>query len=88
LAWGVWIGFDWLRMRTSGGLLWVRWWIFGLLRHGVSFCWKSRVGVLAAIMESLLVCARRAVLWRVRCIEGSALEGGCDTSVTFLDSDL
>jgi hypothetical protein len=21
LAWGVWIGFDWLRMRTSGGLL-------------------------------------------------------------------
>jgi hypothetical protein len=25
LAWGVWIGFDWLRTGTGGGLLWVRW---------------------------------------------------------------
>jgi hypothetical protein len=31
---GVWIGFDWLRTGTSGGLLWVRWWTFGFLRHG------------------------------------------------------
>jgi hypothetical protein len=22
---GVWIGFDWLRRGTGGGLLWVRW---------------------------------------------------------------
>jgi hypothetical protein len=31
-----WIGFDWLRIATGGGLLWVRWWTFGFLRHGVS----------------------------------------------------
>jgi hypothetical protein len=37
LAWGVWIGFDWLRTGTGGGLLWVRWWTFGFLRHGVSY---------------------------------------------------
>jgi hypothetical protein len=38
LAWGGgWIGFDWLRTGTGGGLLWVRWWTFGFLRHGVSF---------------------------------------------------
>jgi hypothetical protein len=24
LAWGLWIGFDWLRTRTGGKLLWVR----------------------------------------------------------------
>jgi hypothetical protein len=41
LAWGVWIGFEWLRTGTGGGLLWVRWWTFGFLRHGVSklVCW-------------------------------------------------
>jgi hypothetical protein len=32
----VWIGFDWLRTGTGGGLLWVRWWTFGFLRHGVT----------------------------------------------------
>jgi hypothetical protein len=32
----VWIGFDWLRIGTDGGLLWVRWWTFGFLRHGVN----------------------------------------------------
>jgi hypothetical protein len=36
LALGVWIGIDWLRTGTSGGLLWVRWWTFGFLHHGVS----------------------------------------------------
>jgi hypothetical protein len=36
LAWGMWIGFDWLRTVTGGGLLWVRWWTFGFLHHGVS----------------------------------------------------
>jgi hypothetical protein len=34
---GVWIGFDWLRTGTGGGLLWVRWWTFGFLRHRVSW---------------------------------------------------
>jgi hypothetical protein len=33
----VWIGFEWFRTGTGGGLLWVRWWTFGFLRHGVSF---------------------------------------------------
>jgi hypothetical protein len=37
LAWGVWIGFDWLRIVTGGGVLWVRWWTFGILRHGVNY---------------------------------------------------
>jgi hypothetical protein len=34
---GVSIGFDWLRIGTGGGLLWVRWWTFGFLRHEVSY---------------------------------------------------
>jgi hypothetical protein len=41
LAWGVWIGFDWLRIGTGGGLLWVRWWTFGFLRHRVSLSKSS-----------------------------------------------
>jgi hypothetical protein len=36
LAWGVWIGSSWLGTGTGGELLWVRWWTFGFLRHGVS----------------------------------------------------
>jgi hypothetical protein len=32
----VWIGFDWRRTGTGCGLLWVPWWNFGFLRHGVS----------------------------------------------------
>jgi hypothetical protein len=46
VAWGVWIGFNWLRIGTVGGLLWVWWWTYGFLRHGVSWlvfpiynCW-------------------------------------------------
>jgi hypothetical protein len=38
LAWRVWIGFDLLSTGTGGGLLWVRWWTFGFLRHGFSYC--------------------------------------------------
>jgi hypothetical protein len=41
LAWGVWIGFDWLRTDTGVGLLWVQWWTFGFLHHGVSYCRKK-----------------------------------------------
>jgi hypothetical protein len=43
LAWGVWIGFDCLRTGAGGRLLWVRWWIFGFLRHGVSYLAKERL---------------------------------------------
>jgi hypothetical protein len=35
----MWTWFDCLRTGTGGGLLWVRWWIFGFLRHGVSLFW-------------------------------------------------
>jgi hypothetical protein len=37
LAEGVYNGSSWLRIGTSGGLLWIRWWTFGFWRHGVSF---------------------------------------------------
>jgi hypothetical protein len=36
LAWGGGTEFDQLRTGTGGGLLWVRWWTLGFLRHGVS----------------------------------------------------
>jgi hypothetical protein len=35
LVGGVWSGFTWLRIGTDGGLLWMRWWTFGVWRHGV-----------------------------------------------------
>jgi hypothetical protein len=28
-VWRVWIGFMWLRIWTSDGLLWTQWWTFG-----------------------------------------------------------
>jgi hypothetical protein len=31
---GVWRGFSWLGIGTSGGLLWKRWWTFGFCWHG------------------------------------------------------
>jgi hypothetical protein len=34
---GVWSGFTWLRIGIVGGLLWMRWWTFGLWRHGLSY---------------------------------------------------
>jgi hypothetical protein len=33
---GVWIGFSWLSTGAGGRMLWVRWWTFWFLRHGVS----------------------------------------------------
>jgi hypothetical protein len=36
-GWGGWIGSDWLRIETGGELLWIRWWTFGFLRHGISY---------------------------------------------------
>jgi hypothetical protein len=34
----VWTGFIWLRFRSSGGLLWIRWWTFWLYkRRGISW---------------------------------------------------
>jgi hypothetical protein len=37
IGWGVWSGFNWLRIGIGGGLLWMRWWTFGIWRHGVAF---------------------------------------------------
>jgi hypothetical protein len=31
-----WSVFRWLRIGTGGGLLWTRWWTFGLWNHGVN----------------------------------------------------
>jgi hypothetical protein len=36
IGWDVWSGYSCLRIGTDGGLLWVWWWTFGFLRHGVS----------------------------------------------------
>jgi hypothetical protein len=36
IGWGMWSGFSWLRIGTSGRLLWTRWWIFRFWRHVVS----------------------------------------------------
>jgi hypothetical protein len=36
IGWGVWSGFTWLRVGTGGGLLWMRWWTFGLCCRGVA----------------------------------------------------
>jgi hypothetical protein len=33
---GVWIGFDCIRTAAGGRLLWVRWWTFWFLLHGIS----------------------------------------------------
>jgi hypothetical protein len=33
-------GSSWFRIRTSGGLLWIRWCNFGFWRHGVSHVYK------------------------------------------------
>jgi hypothetical protein len=44
---GVWIGFDWLRTGTGGGLWWVRWWAFGFLRHAVSYISNAEVDAIS-----------------------------------------
>jgi hypothetical protein len=37
----MWTGFIWLRIGTSGGILWTRWWKFGLhKRRGISWLAK------------------------------------------------
>jgi hypothetical protein len=41
LTGGVWIGFDWLRIGTGSELLWMRWWTFGFLHHGVRYFYCS-----------------------------------------------
>jgi hypothetical protein len=28
---GIWTGSNWLRIGTSGGLLWTQWWTFGFV---------------------------------------------------------
>jgi hypothetical protein len=33
----VWTGSNWLRLGTSGGLLWTRWWTFGFLKIAGNF---------------------------------------------------
>jgi hypothetical protein len=42
-GWRVWSGFNWLRIGTGGGLLWLRWWTFGFWRHEIRYvhCWDQ-----------------------------------------------
>jgi hypothetical protein len=46
-GWGVWIGFIWLRIGTSGNLLWMQWWTFRFLCHSVSkhLCMSGSISV-------------------------------------------
>jgi hypothetical protein len=58
---GVWTGFDWLRIESGGGLLWVRWWTFRFFPMELVsqlcmdvFCirWVSHIVVLALLSLS------------------------------------
>jgi hypothetical protein len=40
----VWTGLNWLRIGTSGGLLWTRWWIFGFLKIARNFLNGCTIG--------------------------------------------
>jgi hypothetical protein len=40
----VWTGSNWLRIGTSGGLLWTRWWIFGFLKIAGNFLNGCTIG--------------------------------------------
>jgi hypothetical protein len=42
----------WLRTGTGGGLLWVRWWTFRVLSHGVSYKWKYKYIYILLINKS------------------------------------
>jgi hypothetical protein len=57
ICWGgVSIWFDWLRIETSGELLWVQWWTILFLRHGVIYLGVSRN------VESRVVCIKNRTL--------------------------
>lgn len=46
LHWGAWIGFNWLKPRTVGGLLWARQWTFGCnekTKHSLISRWSDRL---------------------------------------------
>jgi hypothetical protein len=40
----VWTGSNWLRIGTSGGLLWTRWWNFGFLKITGNFLNRCTIG--------------------------------------------
>jgi hypothetical protein len=40
----VWTGSNWLRIRTSGDLLWTRWWTFGFLKIAGNFLNGCTIG--------------------------------------------
>jgi hypothetical protein len=59
----VWIGLIWLRIGTSGGLLWTRWWTFGFHKLVGSF-WVA--AQLAASQEGLSsMSEKRMAQWKV-----------------------
>jgi hypothetical protein len=56
VAWGMWIGFDWLRTGTGGVLLWVWWWTFGFLRLGVSWLSYNADSIYSLQVYRIFVC--------------------------------
>jgi hypothetical protein len=56
LAGGVWIGFEWLRIGTNGGQLWVPWRTFGFLCHRVSYCYGAALHTV--VSRKHLLCER------------------------------
>jgi hypothetical protein len=87
---GVWIGFDCLRTGTGGGLLWVRWWTFGFLRHGVSLISRRSWGLLVPL---LLCRTRNRILFYPHGVLKTLLDdnsrgGGADTSLLSLYMEL
>jgi hypothetical protein len=81
LAWGKWIGFDWLGKGTGGRLLWVRWLTFRFLRHRVSYVsinhWASIthafVPVTRSVFEDYLaggVCSADNIVWVTVMVQG------------------
>jgi hypothetical protein len=60
---GVWIGFDWLRIGAGGGLLWVRLWTFGFLRHGVRYFSHITLPPLRARSGHSVASAQNVLVW-------------------------
>jgi hypothetical protein len=51
--WGWWIGFDWLIIGTGDLLLWLRWWTFFFLLHGVRIIDSQMALFLGVTSDSL-----------------------------------
>jgi hypothetical protein len=64
LAGGVYSGSSWLRIGTSGGLLWIQWWTFGFWCHGISSLVQSVLKYLLQINHELKYLKISQKIWR------------------------